>query len=76
MRRRMEQDRIPCWWQSMGVQWAAIQEHSLTLAPVATVGGGRAALWQTNTVQDKRFTECLDFLLKDIAKKHRTHGKA
>jgi len=42
----------------------------LTLAPVAPVGCGRAALWQTDTIRGRRFTECRDFLLKDIAKKH------
>jgi len=70
MKGKMEQDRIPSWWQSTDAQWAAIQAHSLTLAPVATPGGGRAALWQTDTVQGRRFTECLDFLLNEVAKKH------
>jgi len=50
MKRKMEQDRIPSWRQSTYTQWATIQAHSLTLAPVATPGGGRAALWQTDTV--------------------------
>jgi len=50
MKGKMEQDRIPSWRQSTDAQWAAIEAHSLTLAPVATRGGGRAALWQTDTV--------------------------
>ena len=70
MKRKMEQERIPSWNRSTAAQWAAIQEHSLTLAPITSAGGGRAALWQTNTVQGERFTECLDFLLKNMAKKH------
>lgn len=71
MKRKMEQDRIPSWRRSTDAQWAAIQAHSLTVAPVATAGGGRAALWENDTVRGRRFQECLDFLLKDIAKKHR-----
>jgi len=71
MKRKIEQDRIPSWRQSTDAQWAAIQAHCLTLAPVATPEGGRAALWQTDTVRGRRFTECLDVLLKDVAKKHR-----
>jgi len=71
MKRKIEQDRIPSWRQSTDAQWAAIQAHSLTLAPVATPRGGRAALWQSYTVRGRRFTECLDSLLKDVAKKHR-----
>jgi len=71
MKREMEQDRITSWRQSTDAQWAAIQAHSLALARVATPGGGRAVLWQTGTVRGRRFTECLDFLLKDVAKKHR-----
>jgi len=70
MKRKMEQDRIPSWRQSKDAQLAAIQAHSLTRAPVATPGGGRAALWQTDTVRGRHFTECLVFLLKDVAKKH------
>ena len=31
----------------------------------------RAALWQTDTARGECFTKCLDFLLKDIAKKHK-----
>jgi len=50
IKRKMEQARIPSWRQSTDAQWAAIHAHSLTLAPVATPGGGRAALWQNHTV--------------------------
>jgi len=50
MKRKMEQDRIPSWRQSTDTQWAAIQAYWLTLTPVATAGGSRAALWQTDTV--------------------------
>jgi len=71
MKRKMEQDRIRSWRQSTDAQWAALQAYSLTLAPVATPGGGRDALGQTETVRGRRFTECVDFLLKDVAKKHR-----
>jgi len=71
MKHKMEQDRIPSWRQSTDAQWAAIQAHSLGHAPVATPGGGRAALWQPDTVRGRRFTECLDFSLKHVAKKHR-----
>jgi len=70
MKRKMEQERIPSGRQSTDAQWAAIQAHSLTLAPVATPGGGRAVLWQTDTVRGRRFTECLNLLLKEVAKKH------
>ena len=71
MKRKMEQDRIPSWRQSTDAQWDAIQAHSLSLAPVATPGRGRAALWHTDTVRGRRFAECPHFLLKDVAKKHR-----
>jgi len=66
MKRKMEQDRIPGWKQSTAGQWAAIQAHALTLRPVSQ----RSGLWQANNPRGERFTECLDFLLKDIAKKH------
>ena len=76
MKRKMEQDRIPSRRQSTDAQWATIQAHSLTLAPVATPGGGRAALWETDNVRGRRFTECLDFLLRDVANKHRNTLKS
>jgi len=71
MKCKMDQDRIPSWRQSTDAQWAAIHARSLTLAPVATPGGGWALLWQTDTDRGRSFTECFDSLLKDVAKKHR-----
>ena len=67
MKHKIEQDRIPSWKRSTAAQWAPIQAHSLI---VAHIDGGRARLWQTDTVRSRRFTGCIDFLLKDIAKKH------
>ena len=64
----MEQDRIRSWKLATDDQWEAIQAYGLTLEPLAS--NGRAALWQQNTNSGLRFTECFDFLLKDIAKKH------
>jgi len=66
VKRKMEQDRIPGWKQSTAGQWAAIHAHALTLRPVSQ----RSGLWQVNNPRGECFTECLDFLLKDIAKKH------
>jgi len=66
MKRKMEQDRITGWKQSTAGQWAAIQAHALTLQPVSQ----RSGLWQANNPRGEHFTECLDLLLKDIAKKH------
>jgi len=66
MKCKMKQDRIPGWKQSTARQWAAIQAHDLTLRPVSQ----RSGLWQSNNPRGERFTECLDLLLKDIAKKH------
>jgi len=68
MKRKIEQDRIPGWKQSTVGQWAAIQAHALTRRPVSQSSG----LWQANNPSGECFTECLDLLLKDIAKKH--HG--
>ena len=47
--------------------WAAIQAYSLTLLSFTN----RAGLWETNSPYGERFTESLNFLLKDIAKKHK-----
>jgi len=66
MKCKMGQDRITVWKQSTAAQWAAIQAYSITLQPVCR----RSGLWQANNLCGERFTECLDFLLKDIAKKH------
>jgi len=65
MKRKMGQDRIPGWKGSIAAQWAAIQAYALATPPVTV----RAALRRTDTAWGERFTECLDFLLKDIAKK-------
>jgi len=65
MKRKMEQERIPGFVGSTANQWAAIQAHALTIPPVPH----RAPLWQTNMRRDQRFTECFDYLLRDIAKK-------
>jgi len=65
MKREMEQDRIRGWKGSTAAQWAAIQAYALATPPVTV----RAALWETDTAQGEHCTECLDFLLKDIAKK-------
>jgi len=62
----MEQDRIQGWKQSTAGKWAAIQAHALTVRPV----GQRSGLWQANNPGGEGFTECLDLLPKDIAKKH------
>ena len=45
-----------------------IQAYGLSLEPLAS--NGRTALWQEDTRSGQRFTECYDYLLKDIAKKH------
>jgi len=66
MKCKMAQDRIPGWKQRPVAQWAAIQAHALTLQPVRQ----RLGLWQANNPCGECFTECLDLLLKDIAKKH------
>jgi len=66
MKCKMEQDRIPDWKGSTAAQWAAIRLYALATPPVTV----RAALWQRDTARGERFTQCLDFLLKDIAKKH------
>jgi len=65
MKPKMEQVRIPRWKQSTAGQWAAIQAHAPTLRRVSQ----RSGLWQANNPRGERFTECLDLLLKDIAKK-------
>jgi len=66
MKCKVEQDRIPGWKQSTAAHWAAIQAYAITLQPVSR----RSGLWQANNLRGERFTEYLDFLLKDIAKKH------
>ena len=66
MTRKMEQDRIPGWRKSTAGQWAAIQAQALTLRPVSQ----RLGLWQANNPRGERCTKCIDFFLKDRAKKH------
>ena len=66
MKRKMEQDRIPGWQQSTATQWAGIQAYAITLQPVSR----RSGLGQANNLGGERFTKCLDFGLKDMAKKH------
>ena len=64
----MQQDGIPSWALATSEQWTAIQAYGLSLEPLAS--NGRAALWQQDTNCGLRFTECYDYLLRDIAKKH------
>jgi len=66
MKGKREPERIPGWKQSTAAQWTAIQAYAITLQPVSQ----RSGLWQANNLCGERFTECLHFLLKDIAKKH------
>jgi len=69
MKRKMNQERIPGFVGSTAEQWAAIQAHALTIEPVPH----RGPLWQTNTRRGQRFTECFNYLLRDIAKKHKNN---
>jgi len=62
----MEPERIRVRKQSAAAQWAAIQACAITLQPVSQ----RSGLWQANNLRGERFTKCLDFLLKDMVKKH------
>ena len=68
MQRKMEQYRIQGFGGSRADQWAAIQTYALT---VPLIVPRRAPLWQTNTRRGQRYTECFDFLLRDIARKHK-----
>ena len=49
-------------------QWTAIQAYGLSLEPLAS--NGRAPLGQQDTISGLRFTECYDYLLRDISRKH------
>jgi len=69
MKRKIEQERITGFVGSTADQWAAIQAHALTIPPVPH----RAPLWQTNTRRGQLFTVCFDYLLRDIAKKHKNN---
>ena len=64
----MQQDGIPSRAVATPEQWTAIQAYGLSLKPLAS--NGRSALWQQDTTSGLRFTECYDYLLRDIAKKH------
>jgi len=65
MKCKMEQERIPGIVGGTADQWASFHAHALTIPPVPH----RVPLWQTNTRRGQRFTECFDYLLRDIAKK-------
>ena len=67
---RMQQDGIPSRALANPEHWTAIQKYGMSLEPLAS--NSRAALWQQDTNSGLRFTECYDFLLRDIAKKHST----
>ena len=67
MKRKMQQDKIKGWRLNTVAQWATIQAYSLTLPHVSN----RAGLWETNTPHSECFTESLNFLLNDIAKKNK-----
>ena len=64
----MECKGISGYKHSTPAQWAAIQAYALTVEPIAS--NGMVAHWEANTNRGRQFTECLDFLLKDVAKKH------
>jgi len=67
MKLKMEQERMPSWKGSTAARCTAIQAYALATLPV-TVG---AALWERDRARSEHFTECLDSLLKEIAKKHK-----
>ena len=69
MKHKIEQERIPGFVGSTADLWAAIQAHALTIPPVSH----RAPLWQTNTRRGQWFTECFDYLLRDIAEKYKNN---
>src|SRR5437879_4514621 len=64
----MECKGISGYKHSTPAQWVAIQAYALTVEPIAS--NCMATHWQVNSNQGRCFTECLDFLLKDIAKKY------
>ena len=68
MQRMMEHDRIPGFVGSTADQWAPIQTYALTVPPIVPHS---APLWATNTRRGQRYTECFDFWLRDIARKHK-----
>ena len=64
----MEHEGIPGFVGSTADQWAAIEKYGLT---VPSMVPHRAPLWHNNTRQGQWYTECLDFLLRNIARKHK-----
>ena len=64
----MQQDGIPSRALATPEQWTAIQAYGLSLELLAS--NGRAGLWQQDSISRMCFTECYDYLLRDIAKKH------
>jgi len=64
----MECEGIRGYKDATPAQWVAIQAYALTVEPIAS--NGMAAYWEADSNWGRRFTECLDFLLKDVAKKH------
>ncbi|RPB03034.1 hypothetical protein L873DRAFT_1787191 [Choiromyces venosus 120613-1] len=70
----MEREGIQSFRHSSAAQWARLQVYALTIEPIAS--NGRAQFWEKDTPRGRRFTECLDYLLKDVAKKHSQTVKA
>src|SRR5205807_957359 len=68
LKRRIECKWISSYKHSTLTQWTAIQAYALMVELIAS--NGIATYWEANTNQWRRFTECLDFLLKDMTKKH------
>ena len=64
----MEREGIRGYKDATPAQWAAIQAYALTVEPIAS--NGMAAYWEAESNRRRHFTECLVFLLKDVAKKH------
>src|SRR5437879_2727426 len=64
----MEHEGIHGYKDASTAQWATIQAYDLMVEPIAS--NGMAAYWEADSNWGRCFTECLDFLLKDVAKKH------
>ncbi|PWW78847.1 hypothetical protein C7212DRAFT_340392 [Tuber magnatum] len=64
----MERKQIFGYRDATPAQWAAIQAYALTVESIAS--NGMSPHWGVNTARGRLFTKCLNFLLKDIAKKH------
>ena len=65
---KMQQHGIPTQELAMPEQWTAIQAYGLSLDPWAS--NSRAAHWQQDKYSGLHFTECYDYLLRDIVNKH------